>query len=510
MDPGFTGPISLFEKCYNPSADEITDGVWTGSLTNVTAPDEWMMPERCTDEEYSPPSVNGTTAWVWVGQCKEDADCVPTLRSRVPTLSDKSGVDMCECYANTVDSPFDECEGESDMTCPIAGCAENACARLEAVCEVGVCELKETTANIVDDTTGDCATDEDCYKKMRSRVPTLADVVGVDMCGCYSDSSVHPFDECQGESDGSCPTARCAEDTCLGYEAFCSDEGKCDLAEADMIVPSYTWTGQCSSDDDCYNKIRERVPSLSDITGVGTCQCYANSLIDPLDECEGESDMTCPIAGCVINPCTDLEAYCGDKGVCDLRSPAVGNETIAVDDVEFISDTGVNNTTVIDSKPIEVTNKTAATNESVAIDDDPTDNETDANKTIGMCQTDDDCSLKVRSRKPSLSNFTGVDMCGCYAVSSKGPAFDECEGEDASCPIAKCQNTCEGLQAVCSTDEGICVISDPVEANPTDSAPSETDALNNDTPKAASGAFTKNAVPSSLTVAVVIGSLAML
>ena len=52
------------------------------------------------------------------------------------------------------------------------------------------------------------------------------------------------------------------------------------------------------------------------------CQCYAASSINQFDECEGESDETCPIAKCV-NSCENSEAYCdnpqGDSGLCLLQ-----------------------------------------------------------------------------------------------------------------------------------------------------------------------------------------------
>ena len=50
----------------------------------------------------------------------------------------------------------------------------------------------------------------------------------------------------------------------------------------------------------------------------------------------------------------------------------------------------------------------------------------------------------------SFRKQNGVDLCDCYAASSIGP-FDECEGEtDTTCMIAKCMNSCAGLEAYCN------------------------------------------------------------
>lgn len=37
-EPGMAGPVSMFNECYNPTTDDVVDGVWTGELTDVAAP----------------------------------------------------------------------------------------------------------------------------------------------------------------------------------------------------------------------------------------------------------------------------------------------------------------------------------------------------------------------------------------------------------------------------------------------------------------------------------------
>jgi heat shock protein HslJ len=69
------------------------------------------------------------------------------------------------------------------------------------------------------------------------------------------------------------------------------------------------------------------------------------------------------------------------------------------------------------------------------------------NDEVGSCNRQEECYATIRSQKPIDSNL-GVELCGCYAASSTAP-FDECEGNVESCAMAKCMNTCEGLEAYC-------------------------------------------------------------
>ena len=85
------------------------------------------------------------------------------------------------------------------------------------------------------------------------------------------------------------------------------------------------WSGGlCSHDSDCHPKIRTRVPSSAEEIGTSLCGCYATSVIDPLDECQGEFESGCAIAACFVNSCFDMEAFCSvEKGICELRSPEI-------------------------------------------------------------------------------------------------------------------------------------------------------------------------------------------
>ena len=66
---------------------------------------------------------------------------------------------------------------------------------------------------------------------------------------------------------------------------------------------------------------------------------------------------------------------------------------------------------------------------------------------VGSCNRQEECYATIRSQKP-IDSSMGVELCGCYAASSTAP-FDECEGNVESCAMAKCMNTCEGLEAYC-------------------------------------------------------------
>ena len=48
---GMVGPTSTFNKCYDPATGDMVDGVWTGSLSDVVAPEGWVAnPEACPEE----------------------------------------------------------------------------------------------------------------------------------------------------------------------------------------------------------------------------------------------------------------------------------------------------------------------------------------------------------------------------------------------------------------------------------------------------------------------------
>ncbi|KAL7470523.1 hypothetical protein ACHAXS_010797 [Conticribra weissflogii] len=90
------------------------------------------------------------------GNCSLDADRFTKVRSRSPTQSTPSRVEICECYGASNLEPFDECEGEDDFTCIIAKCADD-CAGKEAYCDsgTGTCALRTESVSVNSNTNSD-------------------------------------------------------------------------------------------------------------------------------------------------------------------------------------------------------------------------------------------------------------------------------------------------------------------------------------------------------------------
>jgi len=198
------GARSSFEKCYNPATNEITDGVWTGKLTNTTAPAGYVEPDACTGSQYS--------------ECDTDDDCILEISP------------LCACYVSSSSHPFDPCKEHSTSTCNTDNCTGEECDDHEAICiqgsggmggtcknewygEHGSFEVLSSTAVM----SGMCASNNQCNVKIRSKAPWPA--IGVDLCGCYASSALDPFDECEGEDR--CYVARCREHLCDEFEAYC-------------------------------------------------------------------------------------------------------------------------------------------------------------------------------------------------------------------------------------------------------------------------------------------------
>eukprot|EP00573_Skeletonema_grethae_P000480 CAMPEP_0201687690 /NCGR_PEP_ID=MMETSP0578-20130828/1638_1 /ASSEMBLY_ACC=CAM_ASM_000663 /TAXON_ID=267565 /ORGANISM="Skeletonema grethea, Strain CCMP 1804" /LENGTH=253 /DNA_ID=CAMNT_0048171861 /DNA_START=80 /DNA_END=841 /DNA_ORIENTATION=- len=79
---GYTGPVSMYNKCFDTTTSTFSNGVWTGDLTNVTAPEGYVQdPPKCTAEEYS--------------QCDTAAEC---------SLQIGPG---CSCFVSSTIFPFD-------------------------------------------------------------------------------------------------------------------------------------------------------------------------------------------------------------------------------------------------------------------------------------------------------------------------------------------------------------------------------------------------------------------
>ena len=70
---GIVGATSAVNKCYDPTTGDMVDGVWTGSLSDVVAPEGWVAnPEDCPEE------ATPVTAPVAPGSDRDDNGCIPS------------------------------------------------------------------------------------------------------------------------------------------------------------------------------------------------------------------------------------------------------------------------------------------------------------------------------------------------------------------------------------------------------------------------------------------------
>lgn len=149
---GYAGPTSAFYYCYDSASGNVTDGVWTGSLTDVKPPAGWKEPELCTKEVYS--------------ECDYDKDCIPTIRSTAPADVKSS---LCYCFADSIFEPFDQCEGKSD--CITSNCATEQCDNRLGKCLIGdngagTCVIDSKSSRSFDDD------DDDDDDRKPSKKPT--------------------------------------------------------------------------------------------------------------------------------------------------------------------------------------------------------------------------------------------------------------------------------------------------------------------------------------------------
>ena len=229
---GFSGGAqSSFHKCYNPTTDEVSEGVWTGSKTNVTAPEGYIEPEECTASEYS--------------ECDEDSDCNRMIDS------------SCRCVVSSNFHPFHpiiaSTSSSSSSSDDSEMCTGDECDTWQASCNVsedtgaGTCTMDyiqvtpsptpptpvsiTPTKNIP----ARCDSDDQCYAAIRGAVPKSPEFAPAELCSCYPASELDAdFDTCEG--DDSCAMARCGGENveeCYDREVYCdvapddNDLGQC-------------------------------------------------------------------------------------------------------------------------------------------------------------------------------------------------------------------------------------------------------------------------------------------
>ena len=105
---GMVGPTSGFNKCYNPTTDDMVDGVWTGELTDVVAPEGWVAnPEDC-QEEAAPVTAPVTMP----GSDRDEYGCIPS-----------AGYSWCASLSECVRPWETDCPDEepTPVTAPVGG-----------------------------------------------------------------------------------------------------------------------------------------------------------------------------------------------------------------------------------------------------------------------------------------------------------------------------------------------------------------------------------------------------
>jgi len=224
----------------------------------------------------------------------------------------------------------------------------------------------------IDTPGGLCIYDSDCYTTIRGAEPLNA--TGPGLCDCYAASKKLTFDETEGKEYFR--RARCSEDKCDGFEAYCplptDDNGTAECALRPIVhtTPSTSSTSSndspkstpgpssssteiisptpapfkrnnietprgCTTDTDCQTKLRTAGPPNP--TGPKLCDCYADSSQLPFMECEDEP--VCIMAMCQFDTCAGFEAYCplapGDKGVAECALRPIGDSKELLDLVEM-------------------------------------------------------------------------------------------------------------------------------------------------------------------------------
>ena len=404
-----------------------------------------------THAQSTTPTINPSAYESMSIPCLSSNECYPKIRSESPPSH--TGVPMCSCYANSniFTFSYDECEGSTN--CRIAKCAADACEGLDAYCagegDGGYCSLRTTPTLIeappVEPTTPSVTGEVELNPCMVGQCLSPNGVCASEVA-CFVDPC-DVSDDCDGE---------CEANYCGGCHAVClnstssttpndgsnANVGPSDPTPTTPEAADYTWDGpRCTTDDDCFPKTRERVPGESETIGVTTCQCYPNSRINPLDECQGESDLTCPIAGCMENPCANARAYClVETGMCYLD--------VAVEPPSIVMPTVTSGAIHNNNTPANVD----PTSSSISTD------EVESTYTWNSsCKSDDDCYPAMRQYEPGDSETIGVGVCSCYANSFADP-LDECQG-DALCIAAMCMDdACEDSAAFCSA-RGVCELS---------------------------------------------------
>jgi hypothetical protein len=137
---GLLGATSLFNKCYDPATGDMVDGVWTGSLTDVVAPEGWVAnPEDCPEPTPVTAPVAGNEAPVSGNETESGAgldqyadiitDCGIQIGAAVACFTTSQepaceGFDPMSLIGGDLPIP-DDCEGGVELVCAaLVGCCD--------------------------------------------------------------------------------------------------------------------------------------------------------------------------------------------------------------------------------------------------------------------------------------------------------------------------------------------------------------------------------------------------
>ena len=167
-EPGMAGPVSMFNECYNPATDDVVDGVWTGELTDVAAPEGWTEdPADCPAEVEEPTEPEEGQFDDIIAACGAQigAGVACFTTSEEPACED---FDPMSLLAGELPVP-DSCDEGAELVCGVlVGCCD------QQIVDIAMCAA-ETNLGLVCDTI-DCCT---VTSGGGGRVMTYAYLLGV-------------------------------------------------------------------------------------------------------------------------------------------------------------------------------------------------------------------------------------------------------------------------------------------------------------------------------------------
>lgn len=136
-DPGFVGPLSSFHECYMPSTGDVVDEVWTGSLSQVAAPQGWVAtPVSCT-------TLICPSGTFQVGAKEEGGvtKCVLCLNDTFDFSNEYSSCGVACVNESVCACADDECCTENPCCFPCDGAGSVECTSLDCAFDPSDCGI---------------------------------------------------------------------------------------------------------------------------------------------------------------------------------------------------------------------------------------------------------------------------------------------------------------------------------------------------------------------------------